>query len=59
MWRSLVLLLYRFGLFAAWGTLALPGVILNAPIFIAAKYISHRKAKGKLRNFTQGRSPQN
>ncbi|KDE08118.1 hypothetical protein MVLG_01599 [Microbotryum lychnidis-dioicae p1A1 Lamole] len=47
-WRSLVLLCYRLGLFGAWSILALPGVILNAPIFIAAKIISHRKAKEAL-----------
>ena len=29
-----------------WSTLALPGVILNGPIFILASIISRRKAKG-------------
>ncbi|GAA5921762.1 hypothetical protein JCM1841_001852 [Sporobolomyces salmonicolor] len=47
-WRSFVLLMYRLGLLSAWGVLALPGVILNAPIFIAAKVISHKKAKEAL-----------
>jgi len=47
-WRSFFLMLYRLGLLGAWGTLALPGVVLNAPIFIAAKIISHKKAKEAL-----------
>ncbi|SCV74439.1 BQ2448_8078 [Microbotryum intermedium] len=47
-WRSFVLLCYRLGLFGAWSILALPGVVLNAPIFIAAKIISRRKAKEAL-----------
>lgn len=41
-------MLYRLGLLGAWGTLALPGVVLNSPIFIAAKIISHKKAKEAL-----------
>jgi glycerol-3-phosphate O-acyltransferase/dihydroxyacetone phosphate acyltransferase len=45
LWRSIILLCYRFGLFSAWGVLALPGVVLNAPIFIAAGYISRMKAR--------------
>lgn len=40
-------MLYRVGLAGAWSMLALPGVILNAPIFIAATYISRKKAKGR------------
>ncbi|GAA5989366.1 hypothetical protein JCM10908_001279 [Rhodotorula pacifica] len=47
-WRSFFILCYRFGLLSAWGALALPGVILNAPIFIAAKLISRKKAKEAL-----------
>ncbi|KAK4053779.1 Glycerol-3-phosphate/dihydroxyacetone phosphate acyltransferase [Microbotryomycetes sp. JL201] len=47
-WKSFALLAYRLGLVSAWGTLALPGVILNAPIFIAASYISRIKAKEAL-----------
>ncbi|GAA6016576.1 hypothetical protein JCM10207_002847 [Rhodosporidiobolus poonsookiae] len=47
-WRSFFLLCYRLGLLSAWGALALPGVILNAPIFIAAKIISRKKAKEAL-----------
>lgn len=31
-----------------WSTLALPGVILNGPIFILASIISRKKAKGAL-----------
>lgn len=31
-----------------WGTLALPGVVLNAPIFVAARVISHMKAREAL-----------
>ena len=48
LWRSLILLLYRIGLFSAWGVLALPGVVLNSPIFIAATIISRKKAKEAL-----------
>ena len=48
LWRSLALLIYRTGLVTTWGTFALPGLILNAPIFIAAKIISIRKAKEAL-----------
>ncbi|GAA5848725.1 hypothetical protein JCM8547_004608 [Rhodosporidiobolus lusitaniae] len=47
-WRSFFLLFYRVSLLSIWGMLALPGVILNAPIFIAAKVISHKKAKEAL-----------
>ncbi|KAK4058869.1 Glycerol-3-phosphate/dihydroxyacetone phosphate acyltransferase [Microbotryomycetes sp. JL221] len=47
-WKSFALLAYRLGLVSAWGALALPGVILNAPIFIAAGYISRVKAKEAL-----------
>lgn len=39
---------YRSGLLTFWGGLALPGVILNAPIFILAKVISRIKAKEAL-----------
>ncbi|GAA6027037.1 hypothetical protein JCM8097_006059 [Rhodosporidiobolus ruineniae] len=47
-WRSFFLLCYRLGILSVWGILALPGVILNAPIFIAAKVISRKKAKEAL-----------
>lgn len=33
-------------LLVVWSTLALPGVILNGPIFILASIISRKKAKG-------------
>lgn len=42
------LLLYRVFLLILWGTLAFPGFILNAPIFVVAKAISHKKAKEAL-----------
>jgi glycerol-3-phosphate O-acyltransferase/dihydroxyacetone phosphate acyltransferase len=45
--KSAVLLVYRSGLLAWWGMLALPGVVLHAPVFILAKTISHKKAKGE------------
>lgn len=47
-WRSLGLLAYRLGLLGLWGGLALPGAILNSPIIVLAKIISHRKAKEAL-----------
>ncbi|KAM0748028.1 hypothetical protein T439DRAFT_328681 [Meredithblackwellia eburnea MCA 4105] len=48
LWRSIILLAYRIGLLSVWGTLALPGVILNAPIFLAAGWISRIKAREAL-----------
>jgi glycerol-3-phosphate O-acyltransferase/dihydroxyacetone phosphate acyltransferase len=45
-WKLLGLLLYRFGLLVAWTVFALPGVVINAPIFITAKLMSRKKAKG-------------
>ena len=36
------------GLLIVWSLLALPGVVLNGPIFILASVISHKKAKGAL-----------
>lgn len=45
--KSFLLLVYRTGLLLWWGLLSLPGVILHAPVFILAKTISHRKAKGQ------------
>jgi glycerol-3-phosphate O-acyltransferase/dihydroxyacetone phosphate acyltransferase len=39
-------LLYRVGLLTAWSTFALPGVILNGPIFLIASILSKKKAKG-------------
>ncbi|KAJ7444605.1 hypothetical protein B0H11DRAFT_2290705 [Mycena galericulata] len=47
-WKTLALLTYRVGLLAVWSTFALPGVILNSPIFILASIISRRKAKEAL-----------
>lgn len=45
-WKTLGLLLYRTLLLSAWSVFALPGVILNGPIFLAATIISRKKAKG-------------
>ena len=50
--KSLLLLIYRTGLLLWWGMLSLPGVILHAPVFILAKLISRRKAKGQSANRT-------
>ncbi|KAL1692296.1 hypothetical protein GGG16DRAFT_90169 [Schizophyllum commune] len=47
-WKVLGLLAYRLILLAVWGVLALPGTILNGPIFILASVISHKKAKEAL-----------
>ncbi|KZO91664.1 hypothetical protein CALVIDRAFT_541566 [Calocera viscosa TUFC12733] len=47
-WKTAVLLVYRTGLLMAWAIFALPGVILNAPIFLTAAYISKQKAKEAL-----------
>jgi glycerol-3-phosphate O-acyltransferase/dihydroxyacetone phosphate acyltransferase len=49
--KSLLLLVYRTGLLLWWTMLSLPGVILHAPVFILAKSISHKKAKGELVRF--------
>ncbi len=45
-WKTLGLLLYRVGLLSVWSTFALPGVILNGPIFLMASILSKKKAKG-------------
>ncbi|SRR6266702_167902 len=45
-WKALGLLLYRVGLLSVWSTFALPGVILNGPIFLTASILSKKKAKG-------------
>ncbi|KAJ7722893.1 hypothetical protein DFH07DRAFT_856402 [Mycena maculata] len=47
-WKTLALLTYRFGLLSVWTIFALPGVVLNGPIFILASVISRRKAKEAL-----------
>jgi glycerol-3-phosphate O-acyltransferase/dihydroxyacetone phosphate acyltransferase len=46
LWKTLGLLFYRSGLLLAWTLLALPGVIINGPIFITASIMSKKKAKG-------------
>ncbi|WFD20940.1 hypothetical protein MCAP1_003195 [Malassezia caprae] len=46
--RSFALLLYRLGLLCFWGGCALPGTVLNLPVIILAKWVSHRKAKEAL-----------
>jgi hypothetical protein len=45
-WKTLSLLTYRIGLLLVWTILALPGTILNSPMFILASLISRKKAKG-------------
>ncbi|EPQ58150.1 hypothetical protein GLOTRDRAFT_98821 [Gloeophyllum trabeum ATCC 11539] len=47
-WKTLGLLFYRIGLLAVWSTFALPGVILNGPIFLTASILSRKKAKEAL-----------
>ncbi|KAI0818588.1 glycerol-3-phosphate O-acyltransferase [Irpex lacteus] len=47
-WKTLGLLLYRLLLLFVWTVLALPGVILNGPIFLTASIISRKKAKEAL-----------
>ncbi|KAH9048128.1 glycerol-3-phosphate O-acyltransferase [Lactarius hengduanensis] len=47
-WKTLGLLLYRVGLLSVWSTFALPGVILNGPIFLTASILSEKKAKEAL-----------
>jgi glycerol-3-phosphate O-acyltransferase/dihydroxyacetone phosphate acyltransferase len=47
-WKTLGLLVYRLVLLMIWTLLALPGVILNGPMFILASIISRQKAKEAL-----------
>ncbi|THH06772.1 hypothetical protein EW145_g3859 [Phellinidium pouzarii] len=47
-WKTLGLLTYRLGLLIVWSIFALPGVILNGPIFILASILSRQKAKEAL-----------
>ncbi|TFY72710.1 hypothetical protein EVG20_g282 [Dentipellis fragilis] len=47
-WKILGLFLYRLGLLAVWTILALPGFILNGPIFLTASIVSRKKAKEAL-----------
>ncbi|KAJ1977913.1 Glycerol-3-phosphate/dihydroxyacetone phosphate acyltransferase [Dimargaris xerosporica] len=49
---ALLMLLWRLLHLSVTATLALPGVILNAPVFIAAKLISKKKAKEALAKST-------
>lgn len=44
-WKSFLLLAYRAGIISIWTIMALPGIILNAPIFIVASIISRKKAR--------------
>ncbi|KAJ7273678.1 glycerol-3-phosphate O-acyltransferase [Mycena haematopus] len=47
-WKTLSLLTYRLSLLIIWATFALPGTILNAPVFILATAISRKKAQEAL-----------
>ncbi|KAF8350734.1 hypothetical protein F5887DRAFT_876538 [Amanita rubescens] len=47
-WKTLGLLSYRLALLTVWTLLALPGTILNGPMFIMASIISRKKAKEAL-----------
>ncbi|KAJ7582744.1 glycerol-3-phosphate O-acyltransferase [Mycena floridula] len=47
-WKTLGLLTYRLGLLIVWTMLALPGTILNGPIFILVSLISRKKQKQAL-----------
>ncbi|PSR74915.1 hypothetical protein PHLCEN_2v9449 [Hermanssonia centrifuga] len=47
-WKTFGLFLYRIFLLFVWGILALPGVILNGPIFLTARIMSRKKAKEAL-----------
>ncbi|KAF7322955.1 Glycerol-3-phosphate o-acyltransferase [Mycena chlorophos] len=47
-WKTLSLLTYRIGLLIVWTTFALPGTLLNAPVFTLASLISRKKAKEAL-----------
>ncbi|KAI0306605.1 glycerol-3-phosphate O-acyltransferase [Multifurca ochricompacta] len=47
-WKTLGLLLYRAGLLSVWSIFALPGVILNGPIFLIASILSKKKAEEAL-----------
>ncbi|KAK0214270.1 glycerol-3-phosphate O-acyltransferase [Armillaria nabsnona] len=47
-WATLGLLGYRVTLLLVWSVLALPGTILNGPMFIIASVLSRKKAKEAL-----------
>ncbi|KAF9264708.1 glycerol-3-phosphate O-acyltransferase [Marasmius fiardii PR-910] len=51
-WKTLGLLTYRLGLLVVWSVLALPGTILNGPMFILASVLSRKKAKEALAKST-------
>ena len=46
-WKAAGLLTYRLGLLIVWTILALPGTVLNSPMFIIASIMSRKKAKGE------------
>jgi len=50
--RVIFTLIYRVGKLVFLGTGALPGFILFAPVFVATRIISHRKAKEALKTST-------
>ncbi|KZP03045.1 hypothetical protein FIBSPDRAFT_769549, partial [Athelia psychrophila] len=47
-WKTAGLLTYRLGLLIVWAILALPGTVLNSPMFILASIMSRKKAKEAL-----------
>lgn len=49
-WKTAGLLTYRLGLLIVWTILALPGTVLNSPMFILASIMSRKKAKGMRMN---------
>ncbi|ESK96944.1 glycerol-3-phosphate o-acyltransferase [Moniliophthora roreri MCA 2997] len=51
-WKTLGLLTYRIGLLVVWSVLALPGTVLNGPMFILASILSRKKAKEALAKST-------
>ncbi|KAH8827842.1 glycerol-3-phosphate O-acyltransferase [Flagelloscypha sp. PMI_526] len=51
-WKTLGLLGYRVALLTVWTVFALPGTVLNGPIFILASIISKKKAKEALAKST-------
>ena len=46
-WKTLGLLGYRLLLLLVWTVLALPGTVLNGPVFIIASYMSRKKQRGR------------
>ncbi|KAH7107845.1 glycerol-3-phosphate O-acyltransferase [Auriculariales sp. MPI-PUGE-AT-0066] len=47
-WKTLGLLVYRLGLLTVWSTFSVPGVVMNAPVFLLAKLISQKKQREAL-----------